>query len=98
MLVVVTYDVSTVDARPGARRLRRVAKVCESYGIRVQKSVFECQVGATEWVELRAKLLREIKLDEDSLRFYHIDQSDRVRIEHHGVKKPVDLEKDTLIL
>lgn len=98
MLIVVTYDVSTVDAKPGARRLRRVAKVCESYGIRVQKSVFECQVGATEWVELRAKLLREIKLDEDSLRFYHIDQSDRVRIEHHGVKKPVDLEKDTLIL
>jgi len=98
MLVVVTYDVSTVDAKPGARRLRRVAKVCESYGIRVQKSVFECQVGATEWVELRAKLLREIKLDEDSLRFYFIDQTDRVRIEHHGVDKPLDLETDTLIV
>jgi CRISPR-associated protein Cas2 len=98
MLVVVTYDVSTVDAKPGARRLRRVAKVCESYGVRVQKSVFECQVGATEWVALRAKLLREIKLDEDSLRFYFIDQADRVRIEHHGVDKPPDLERDALIV
>jgi CRISPR-associated protein Cas2 len=98
MLVVVTYDVSTVDAKPGARRLRRVAKVCESYGVRVQKSVFECQVGATEWVQLRAKLLREIKLDEDSLRFYFIDQADRVRIEHHGVDKPPDLEADPLIV
>ena len=98
MLVVVTYDVSTVDAKPGARRLRRVAKVCESYGVRVQKSVFECQVGSTEWVSLRAKLLREIKLDEDSLRFYFIDQADRVRIEHHGVDKPLDLETDALIV
>ena len=98
MLVVVTYDLSTVNAKPGARRLRRVAKVCESYGVRVQKSVFECQVGATEWVALRAKLLREIKLDEDSLRFYFIDQADRVRIEHHGVDKPPDLERDALIV
>ena len=98
MLVVVTYDLSTVNAKPGARRLRRVAKVCESYGVRVQKSVFECQVGATEWVALRAKLLREIKLDEDSLRFCYIDQSDRVRIEHHGVAKPPDLEADALIV
>ena len=98
MLVVVTYDVSTVDPKPGARRLRRVAKVCESYGVRVQKSVFECQVGATEWVRLRAKLLAEIKPDVDSLRFYHIDQSDRVRIEHHGVNKPIDLESDPLIV
>lgn len=98
MLVLVTYDVSTIDAKPGARRLRRVAKVCESYGIRVQKSVFECQVGSTEWAELRSKLLREIKLDEDSLRFYHIDQSDRVRIEHHGTDKPLDLEVDPLIV
>jgi CRISPR-associated protein Cas2 len=98
MLVVVTYDVSTVDAKPGARRLRRVAKVCESYGVRVQKSVFECQVGATEWVQLRSKLLREIKLDEDSLRFYFIDQADRVRIEHHGADKPPDLEADPLIV
>lgn len=98
MLILVTYDVSTVDAKPGARRLRRVAKVCESYGIRVQKSVFECQVGSTEWVQLRAKLLNEIKLDTDSLRFYFIDQSDRLRIEHHGTSKPLDLETDPLIV
>ena len=98
MLIVVTYDVSTVDTKPGTRRLRRVAKVCESYGVRVQKSVFECQVGSTEWVHLRAKLLHEIKLDVDSLRFYFIDQSDRVRIEHHGSGKPLDLETDPLIV
>lgn len=97
-MVLVTYDVATGEPRVGARRLRRVAKVCESYGVRVQKSVFECQVGATEWVELRSKLLREIKPGEDSLRFYFIDQADRVRIEHHGVGPRVDLERDVLMI
>ena len=43
MLVLVSYDVKTLDAA-GRRRLRRVAKVCQDYGQRVQHSVFECLV------------------------------------------------------
>ena len=35
MLVVVTYDVNTAT-EAGAARLRRVAKLCERYGRRVQ--------------------------------------------------------------
>lgn len=96
MLVVVSYDVSTVDEKAGARRLRRVAKVCTSYGVRVQKSVFECQVGAKEWAEMKGRLLAEIDVRQDSLRFYYIDQTVRDRIEHHGVSKPVDVERDIL--
>jgi CRISPR-associated protein Cas2 len=37
MLILVTYDVSTVE-KAGQRRLRRVARACEDYGVRVQKS------------------------------------------------------------
>ena len=54
MLVVVAYDVST-ESEDGRRRLRRVAKLCEDCGQRVQKSVFECLVDAAQWVELRAR-------------------------------------------
>jgi CRISPR-associated protein Cas2 len=90
MLILVTYDVSTVE-KAGQRRLRRVAQACEDYGVRVQKSVFECQVGQMEWVSLRDRLLREIKDDEDSLRFYFLDEKAVQRIEHHGVAKPLDL-------
>ena len=43
MMVLVTYDVST-ETKEGRRRLRRVAKLCENYGQRVQFSVFECVV------------------------------------------------------
>ena len=96
MLILVTYDVSTVE-KAGQRRLRRVAQACEDYGVRVQKSVFECQVGQTEWVRLRDRLLREIKVMEDSLRFYFLDEKARQRIEHHGVDKPVDLTEPLIL-
>ena len=43
MLVVVSYDVNT-QSEGGQRRLRKVAKLCESRGQRVQFSVFECLV------------------------------------------------------
>jgi CRISPR-associated protein Cas2 len=96
MLVLITYDVSTVD-KPGIRRLRRVAQGCEDYGTRVQKSVFECQVGQKEWVQLRDRLLSEIKVEEDSLRFYFLDEKSVQRIEHHGVDKPVDLSEPLIL-
>ena len=96
MLILVTYDVSTVDKR-GQRRLRRVAQACEDYGVRVQKSVFECQVGQKEWIRLRDRLLREINADEDSLRFYFLDEKAVQRVEHHGVDKPVDLSEPLIL-
>jgi CRISPR-associated protein Cas2 len=96
MLILVTYDVSTVEPA-GRRRLRRVAQACEDYGTRVQKSVFECQVGRTEWVNLRHRLLSEMKAEEDSLRFYFLDAEAVQRTEHHGVSKPIDLTEPLIL-
>ena len=96
MFVLITYDVSTAEAA-GRRRLRRVARACEDYGVRVQKSVFECQVGQTEWVQLKDRLLREIKSDADSLRFYYLDETAKQKIEHHGVEKPMDLTEPLIL-
>jgi CRISPR-associated protein Cas2 len=96
MVVLVTYDVSTVEAK-GRRRLRRVARACQDYGVRVQKSVFECQVGQTEWLRLRDRLLAEYDGAEDSLRFYFLDETTVQRTEHHGVAKPVDLTEPLIL-
>ena len=96
MLVLVTYDVSTVQAA-GRRRLRRVAQACEDYGVRVQKSVFECQVGQKEWAQLRDRLLTEYKAAEDSLRFYYLDETAVQRAEHHGAMKTVDLTEPLIL-
>ncbi len=96
MFILIAYDVSTIDKR-GQRRLRRVARVCEDYGVRVQKSLFECHVGRTEWAVLKNRLLEEIDQKEDSLRFYHLKKDTHQNVEHHGVGEPVDLT-DPLIL
>ncbi len=91
MMVVVSYDVSTKSAA-GKRRLRRVARACLDFGQRVQNSVFECVVDADQWKRLKLRLLDEVNLDEDSLRFYFLGQRYRPKIEHCGIKKVPDLE------
>lgn len=90
MLVVVSYDVSTVEPE-GRRRLRRVARVCTNYGQRVQHSVFQCLVDPDQWVHLRAQLLQAIDREEDSLRFFFLGSNWKRRIEHHGRKLAIEL-------
>jgi CRISPR-associated protein Cas2 len=90
MMVLVSYDVTTIDAA-GRRRLRRVAKVCLDYGQRVQNSVFECVVDNAQWTKLKLTLIDEADLAKDSLRFYYLGSNYRHRIEHHGTKRDTDL-------
>lgn len=96
MLVIATYDVST-ETREGRRRLRRVAKVCLRYGQRVQKSVFECQVNAMQYEELEGKLLAEINLEEDNLRFYRLTEPHELRVKQYGVFRSLDFEGPLLV-
>jgi CRISPR-associated protein Cas2 len=90
-LVIVTYDVSTETAA-GRKRLRRVAKVCESVGQRVQKSVFECQVNLMQYEELERRLLAEINEKEDSLRLYRLTEPVDLHIKEHGNFRSIDFE------
>lgn len=96
MLVLVSYDVSTVDLS-GRRRLRRIAKACQNYGIRVQNSVFECNVDQSQWIGLKMKLQQICDPDVDSLRYYFLGNNYQRRIEHFGAKPSVDVE-ETLML
>jgi CRISPR-associated protein Cas2 len=91
MMVLVTYDVNT-ESDGGKRRLRKVAKICEDYGQRVQNSVFECLVDPTQWVVLEQHLLERIDKNKDSLRFYFLGANWKKRIEHIGTKQAYDPE------
>ncbi|MEQ1783394.1 MAG: CRISPR-associated endonuclease Cas2 [Hyphomonadaceae bacterium] len=91
MLMLVTYDVSTIGPA-GRRRLRRVARACRDFGQRVQNSVFECEVDPAQWIALRARLIAEIGPTADSLRFYRLGAEGRRRIEHVGAKPVTDLD------
>ena len=96
MLILITYDVATTELE-GSRRLRRIAQACKDYGVRVQKSVFECRVGDKEWTKLRARLLDEMKLDQDSLRFYFLDEENVRKTEHHGIAEPANLNEPLVL-
>ncbi|MCK4622997.1 MAG: CRISPR-associated endonuclease Cas2 [Desulfuromonadales bacterium] len=91
MMVLVSYDVATAD-KVGARRLRRVAKICQNYGQRVQYSVFECIVEPAQWTMMRQQLLAVIDDAQDSLRFYFLGANWQKRVEHVGAKEAVDME------
>ena len=96
MLVLVSYDVSTVDEN-GPKRLHRVAKVCQNYGQRVQYSVFECIVDPAQWAVLKQKLIDIINRETDSLRFYYLGSNWRRRVEHVGAKKSIDQEGPLIV-
>jgi len=97
MLVLVTYDVSVMTA-DGRRRLRKIAKTCLDYGMRVQNSVFECEIDPAQFTEMKSKLVEIYDPGEDSLRFYFLGKRGRQKVEHLGTKSVVDSLKDALIL
>ncbi len=90
MLVLVTYDVNTLDTG-GKKRLRQVARACEDYGQRVQFSVFEIEVDAAQWTRLKARLEGIIRPEVDSLRYYYLGSNWSRRVEHVGAKPAMDL-------
>ncbi len=91
MLVLVCYDVNT-ETKAGRRRLRRVARVCESTGQRVQKSVFECQLDVAKFETLERELLAEIDPTMDCLRLYRIPGTRGFEVIEHGIFKAVDFD------
>lgn len=97
MLILITYDVSVVS-EGGQRRLRRIAKTCLDYGMRVQNSVFECEVSPADYVALKNELLSIFDPTEDSLRFYKLGKNGRQKVEHVGAKLVPDPVNDVLIL
>jgi CRISPR-associated protein Cas2 len=90
MMVLVTYDIGLTQPS-GARRLRRVARVCQNYGQRVQFSVFEIEVDPAQWTMVKTRLERMIDPGQDSLRYYYLGANWRRRVEHVGAKAAVDL-------
>jgi len=91
MMVLITYDVNT-ESEAGKRRLHKVARACQDYGQRVQKSVFECLVDAAQLRQLQARLERIIDKEADSIRYYNLGNEWRNRVRHTGVNPGLDLE------
>lgn len=96
MMVLVSYDVSTKNA-DGVYRLRKIAETCLDYGLRVQDSVFECNIDPAQWETLKERLLSTYDAEEDNLRFYFLGSNWQRRVEHHGKTDLTNIE-DPLIV
>lgn len=95
MDLLLAYDVATSTAG-GQRRLRRVAKVCEGFGVRVQESVFELVLDPHEVPVLLHRLHLEIDAAEDNVRIYRLDG--RTPLAKLGVECPLSSLRGPLII
>ena len=96
MEILVTYDVSTESAA-GRRRLQRVARICQAFGQRVQKSVFECTLSPADMERLKHSLASAIDPKEDSLRIYRLQEPRERYVQALGRQLAYDLH-DPLVV
>jgi CRISPR-associated protein Cas2 len=96
MLILVSYDIATTSDN-GTTRLRRIAKTCLNYGVRVQNSVFECVVDMLQFEKFKNEIDSIIEKDKDSVRYYNLGNNGRNKVIHVGAKQTIDVE-DVLIL
>ena len=95
MLVLITYDVNTADPA-GRTRLRRIAKQCVNYGQRVQNSVFECLLDASQCRSLQNTLCK-LMTGEGQPALLLSGNRYESKIEHFG-SKPAYNPEDPMIL
>jgi CRISPR-associated protein Cas2 len=96
MYVLVTYDVCTIDT-DGKRRLRHVARTCQNFGQRVQKSVFELKVDPAQWADCKQQLVELIDPQTDSLRFYFLGSNWYHRVEQCGKATSFDIDGPLIV-
>lgn len=96
MLVLITYDVDTTS-KEGAKRLRKVAKVCVNYGHRVQNSVFECFIDQSQLAIVKHQLEGIIDLSTDSVRIYHMGSNWQRHVDHIGKETTLNLEGNLIL-
>ncbi|WP_335323057.1 CRISPR-associated endonuclease Cas2 [Spirochaeta thermophila] len=94
-MVVVSYDVGQDEG--GQKRLRKMAKLCEGFGQRVQYSVFECLVDPAQWVNLKAHISSIINPEYDSVRFYFLGANWKRRVESLGKQRSFEPDEPMII-
>ena len=66
MMHLIAYDIADPS------RLRKIAKVCELYGVRIEKSVFEADLSEDNYQAFWLELMELIDEDEDAVIDYRI--------------------------
>lgn len=96
MIYLVCYDIRT-EGKADHRRLRRVAKLLETHGVRVQKSVFEITMNPARFRYVREAALALIDRERDSLIIYEIIGAKEANLEFHGARGRDDLFPELIV-
>lgn len=82
-MYLVSYDIASDRIR------RKVSKVLENYGRRIQYSVFECDVDEKTYQKMYAEVLEETgNLSDGSVRFYYLCKSCAPKMRMIGIATP----------
>lgn len=92
MLYLICYDIVQ------DRRRNRVAKILESYGMRVQKSVFEVFLTPEQFGKLHQRLSWAIAPETDQIRFYPLTKRSRDKASILGIKPDMAIADTTFII
>lgn len=86
-MVLIVYDICD------AARLRRAAKLCEDYGVRVQKSVFESTATGRDFQAFWQRLQSIIDPEADSLVAYPLCDACAGKVLACGItRRPADAD------
>lgn len=96
MMVLITYDVDFSQTQ-GQKRLRRVAKICEKYGVRVQNSVFEMMVDSSQLTQIKLAISDVIDTEVDSVRIYRLGNKWESKIETIGANKAFNQDEPLIL-
>ena len=96
MFILLVYDID-MKSDGGEKRLRKVSKICEKHGVRVQNSVFELEIDAKSFISFKFDLLKIIA-EEDSIRFYKLGKNFKNNIETIGHRNNIEIKEDSAFL
>ena len=96
MMILLTYDVDFTKPN-GAKRLRKVAKLCEQYGVRVQNSVFEIMMDPAQLISFKSALSEIIDKNSDSIRIYRLGNKWEAKIGVLGIEKGFSQDQPLLL-
>jgi CRISPR-associated protein Cas2 len=78
---LIAYDIAD------SRRLRRVCKIMEEYGERLQYSVFVADLSPSELIHTRAKVEKQMLMSEDSVIIVNLGAVNTARFLFLGLRK-----------
>ena len=69
-------------------RLRKLAKIVQDYGLRMQKSVFEAEMTPSELQSMKKRMQGVIEPKEDGIKIFRLCQSCEAKRTGAGLGKP----------